>query len=103
LMNLNTGEFRLETNDRVSVSHLSAVFGLVEICAELIQLLDVPEFKAAWLDYCELYNASSEQQAERLGRPLNRLNLQQGHARLTAYAARQKSDPVLARRAWREF
>jgi hypothetical protein len=26
-----------------------------------------------------------------------------GHSRLTAYAAWRKKDPVLARRAWREF
>jgi hypothetical protein len=41
-----------------NVSHLSAVFGLVEVCAELVQLLDVPEFKAAWLRYCRLYNGA---------------------------------------------
>ena len=38
----------------MTVSHLSAVFGLVEVCAELIALLDVPEFERAWLQYCEL-------------------------------------------------
>jgi hypothetical protein len=102
-LNLDTGVFAIETTDRVSVSHLSSVFGLVEVCAELIQLLDVPEFKQAWLDYCELYNASPEEQAKRLGKPLGELNLQQGHSRLTAFAARIKGDPALARRAWSEF
>src|SRR6478736_2020199 len=102
-LNLDTGVFAIETTDRVSVSHLSSVFGLVEVCAELIQLLDVPEFKQAWLDYCELYNASPEEQAKRLGKPLGDLNLQQGHSRLTAYAARIKGDAMLARRAWSEF
>jgi len=29
----------------VNVSHLRAVFGLVEVCAELVQLLDGPRFK----------------------------------------------------------
>jgi hypothetical protein len=102
-MDLKTGAFEISTDDRISVSHLSAVFGLVEVCAELIQLLDVPEFKRAWLDYCELYNATPEEQEKRLGQPLKRLNLQQGHSRLTAYAARQTSDPALGRRAWKEF
>jgi hypothetical protein len=34
---------------------------------------------------------------------LRGVNLQQGHARLTAYAARQKGDAALAARAWAEF
>lgn len=102
-MNLSTGEFAVAKSDRISVSHLSAVFGLVEVCAELIQLLDVPEFRRAWLDYCELYNAPAEEQQQRLGRALGGLNLQQGHARLTAYAAKLNDDEALAERAWQEF
>lgn len=102
-LNLETKVFARETTDRLSVSHLSSVFGLVEVCAELIQLIDVPEFRSAWLDYCELYNATPEEQAKRLGKPLGDLNLQQGHARLTAYAAKLRQDPALARRAWAEF
>ena len=85
------------------MSHLNAVFGLVEVCAELVELLDVPEFRQAWLDYCELYNAPREEQAKRLGSALRSNGLRQGHARLTAYAARLKGDPALARRAWEEF
>jgi hypothetical protein len=34
---------------------------------------------------------------------LGPLNLQQGHARLTAYAASRKKNVALAERAWREF
>jgi len=88
---------------KISVSHLSAVFGLVEVCAELIQLLDVPEFDRAWLQYCTLYNASSEEQAAALGEKLTGTNLIGAHSRLTAYAAWRKNDPKLAARAWREF
>lgn len=102
-MNLKTGAFLVSSEKRISVSHLSAVFGLVEVCAELIQLIDVPEFRRAWLDYCELYNASGEEQAARLGQPLGKLNLEQGHSRLTAYAAQLTGDKQLAERAWHEF
>ncbi len=102
-MHLDSGKFEINASDRISVSHLSAVFGLPEVCAELIELLDVPEFKQAWLDYCELYNAPAEEQTRRLGAPSRNNNLRQGHARLTAYAARLKADPALARRAWQEF
>ncbi len=103
VMNLDTGEFAPNESNRASVSHLSAVFGLVEICAELVQLLDEPEFKRAWLDYCELYNAAPEEQERRLGSRLNGNNLRSDHSRLTAFAAKIKGDPALARRAWVEF
>jgi len=102
-MDLATGAFDHSSSDRVYASHLNAVFGLVEVCAELLQLLDVPEFKQAWIDYCELYNAPAEIQKARLGEALSGLNLQQGHSRLTAFAARAMADPALARRAWAEF
>ena len=102
-MHLDTGAFDIAPTDAVSVSHLSAVFGLVEVCAELLQLLDEPAFRKAWLDYCVLYNAPAEQQVARLGSPHPSIVLRQGHSRLTAYAARQLGDPALAQRAWTEF
>ena len=86
-----------------SVSHLSAVFGLVEVCSELIRLIDVPEFTNAWLQYCTLYSASSEDQVAALGQPLGRGSLRSAHSRLTAYAANMTSDEDLAKRAWSEL
>ncbi|MDQ8184024.1 hypothetical protein [Pelagicoccus sp. SDUM812002] len=88
---------------RASVSHLSAVFGLVEICAELIELIDVPAFKNAWIQYCTLYNASEEEQAAQLGHSLRGGSLEQAHSRLTAYAANSTGNSKLAKRAWEEF
>jgi hypothetical protein len=102
-MNLRTGAFDVATDPHASASHLSAAFGLPEICAELIDLLPVPEFERAWLQYCELFNASPQEQQAALGQSLGPLNLQQGHARLTAYAAHRKRDARLARRAWDEL
>ena len=103
VMNLDTGAFDIVTHSNVGVSHLNAVFGLVEVCAELIQLLDVPEFESAWLQYCELYNAPAADQERVLGQSFRNNNLRQGHSRLTAYVARAKQDPQLAARAWEEF
>ncbi|HVZ63882.1 MAG TPA: Tat pathway signal sequence domain protein [Lacunisphaera sp.] len=102
-INLDTGAFDRTETQRVGVSHLDAVFGLVELCAELIELFDVPEFKRAWLDYCYLYNAGPEEQKKQLGQALRGTALEQGHSRLTAYAARMRNDPALAQRAWKEF
>jgi hypothetical protein len=102
-MELHTGKFAMADKDRISVSHLSAVFGLAEICMELISVVDMPEFEKAWLQYCELYNAAPEEQVAVLGKNIGKLNLQQGHARLTAFVAVRKKDSRLAARAWKEF
>lgn len=102
-MELNTGKFAMEQKDKISASHLSAVFGLAEICAELVDAVNMPEFEKAWVQYCELYNATPEEQTAALGESLGKLNLQQGHSRLTAFAAVRKKDARLAARAWKEF
>lgn len=103
LLDLSTGRFDT-SRSRISVSHLSAVFGLPEICAELIDLdLDVPGFEKAWLDYCRLYLLPPEQQAAEVGHALGGISLVQAHSRLAAYAAARTGDAELARLAWRKF
>ncbi|MBD1551275.1 Tat pathway signal sequence domain protein [Pseudomonas typographi] len=102
-MELATGRFDIDARGTLQVSHLSAVFGLAEICGELIQLLPSARFEQAWLDYCRLYNAAPAEQQKALGAPLARLNLAQGHARLTAYAGYRLKDPALQARAWTVF
>ena len=102
-MNLATGAFDIAGTDKISVSHLSAAFGLPEVCAELVELLSVPEFEQTWVQYCELFNAPPEEQKRVLGQILAPLNLEQGHARLTAFAAHRRRDAALGARAWQEF
>ncbi len=102
-LNLTTGAFDIAKDSKISVSHLSAAFGLPEVCAELIELFGIPEFERAWLQYCELYNASPAEQKAALGEELRGTNLQQGHSRLTAFAAYRRKDAKLAARAWTEF
>ncbi|NUT33110.1 MAG: Tat pathway signal sequence domain protein [Hamadaea sp.] len=102
-LDLSTGRFDT-TRDAVEVSHLSAVFGLPEIVAELLDLdLGLPDFERAWLDYCRLYLASPQRQAAELGRPLQGISLVQAHSRLAAYAAHRTGDADLAALAWRTF
>ncbi|WP_203910534.1 exo-rhamnogalacturonan lyase family protein [Rhizocola hellebori] len=102
LLDLDTGRFDT-TRDQIAVSHLSAVFGLVEICSELISLQEVPGFTEAWLRYCRLYLATPEEQEAAVGRRLTGISLIQAHSRLTAYAAAHLRDESLAQRAWRAF
>ncbi|MAX00791.1 MAG: Tat pathway signal sequence domain protein [Sphingomonas sp.] len=99
---LATGRF-IDQNRGISLSHLNAVFGAVEISSELIRLLDVPGYRAAWLQYCRWYNAPKSEYLAKFGPPFGPRNLKEGHSRLTAYAACQEHDPALARRAAGEF
>ncbi|KAH8690904.1 hypothetical protein BGW36DRAFT_389574 [Talaromyces proteolyticus] len=114
LLHLDSGRIRPppvdhENNGHVQVSHLSAMFGLVETCADIIDALagiDTPLFKpfrSAWLDYCVHFNGPATAQIGRYGTAFPKLILRQGHSRLTAYAARELGDGHLAHRAWREF
>jgi hypothetical protein len=107
LYDISTGRFDIE-RVRLQVSHLSAVFGLVEICSELIELLDsaelsAPGFRDAWLQYCRLFLATPEQQEAEVGRPLSGIYLTQAHSRLTAYAAHHTGDAELAETAWTAY
>ncbi|MGW0520837.1 exo-rhamnogalacturonan lyase family protein [Crossiella sp. NPDC003009] len=102
LYDLDTGAFA-PAKPAVSVGALGAVFGLVEICSELVGLLDIPEFTRAWLQYCRLYNATAEEQKAETGQSFGSLNLRQAHSRLTAFAAAKTGDATLAARAWQEF
>lgn len=52
LYDLDTGKFAIAEEPVVGVSHLSAVFGVHELCAEIIDLVDMPEFNEAYYDYC---------------------------------------------------
>lgn len=92
-------------NGTLAISHLSSVFGVLET---LDQLFDhdpslPPAFKDAWLDYCYYYSAPNSEQVARYGKSFGKVNLRQGHSRLTAYAARERGNSSLATRAWDEF
>ncbi|MGO1259524.1 MAG: exo-rhamnogalacturonan lyase family protein [Brachybacterium sp.] len=102
LWDLETHRFDT-SRDRVQVSHLAAVFGLVEVVAEAIELVDDPAFEAAWLEYCRYYLAAPEEQTERFGTPLKGISLVPAYSRLLAIAAARRSDPELAARAWDAF
>ncbi len=84
-------------------SHLSIMFGLPEVVAELIQLIDIPEFKAAWLKYCRLCNASEDVRKRELGDAYKAPGFKSSHSRITAYAANDLSDEQLAKQAVSEL
>ena len=99
---LKTGRF-LDPGAKIRLSHLNAVFGAVEVNSELLRLIDLPHYRAAWLDYCRWYNAPREEFVAKWGEPFGPRNLRESHSRLTAYAAKASGDAALARRAAEEF
>lgn len=99
---LKTGAF-VHDDQKVDVSHLNAVFGIIEISQELLPLVDVPAYKKAWLDYCKYYSAPPEEITAFLGANPKDRSLRDAASRMTAYAARELKDPKLAERAWMEF
>lgn len=99
---LATGRF-IDQKRGIGLSHLNAVFGAVEVSSELLRLLDVPSYRAAWLEYCRWYNAPQADYLAKFGPPFGPRNLREGHSRLTAYAAFQEKDAALATRAAGEF
>ncbi|MEB8336639.1 exo-rhamnogalacturonan lyase family protein [Streptomyces endophyticus] len=103
LYDLDTGRFAIADKPVVGVSHLSAVFGLNELCAELIDQVDMPKFEEAYYDYCRYFNATKAEQKERYGSDFGSLILFQGHSRLDAYAAVRTGEDKLAERAWEKF
>ena len=102
LYDLDKGRFDAG-RELIQVSHLSAVFGLVEICSELVDLVQDSAFERAWLQYCRLFLATAEEQIAEVGQPLDGVYLTQAHSRLSAYAAARTGDSGLAREAWNSF
>jgi hypothetical protein len=105
LYDLDTGRFDT-ARDRVGASHLSIMFGLVEVCSELVDLVgedEAPGFRDAWLQYCRLYLGTPEEQRSELGSEHGGSPFEQAHSRILAYAANRLGDDDLADRAWKAF
>jgi hypothetical protein len=98
----STGRFQ-GPGDKPSFSNLNGVFGVVEMNSELLTLVDVPEYRKTWLQYCRTYNAPKEDIVALLGRDPGGRGMSDTNSRMTAYAAYQTRDRALSLRAWREF
>ncbi len=97
-----TGRFE-GPGDKVALSQLNGVFGVVEMSSELLTLVDAPAYRKAWLEYCRYYNAPSKDLVALLGKDPGKRAQPDSHSRLTAYAAFHERDRALALRAWREL
>ena len=97
-----TGKFS-GAGDKAAFSHLNGMFGVVEINSELLTLVDVPAYRATWLQYCRTYNAPRDEIVALLGKDPGGRNMPETSSRMTAYAAHHTKDRALALRTWREF
>jgi hypothetical protein len=103
-MNLDTGVVT-PAGKVAEYEHLTAVFGLPEICLELVRTYGdaVPQFADTWAKYGELYNGSRAERKAALGIDKKSAGLVDAHSRCTAFAAWHRKDPTLAARAWNEW
>ncbi|MBN2684150.1 MAG: hypothetical protein JXR40_02620 [Pontiellaceae bacterium] len=103
--NPETGQFGL-VNDEATFegSHMASIFGGAELMFELVDQVDHPEWKAAWLDYCERYNWSKAEWVEHGFEAPGRLgSFPAWHARLSAYVGLERDRPDLLERGWQEL
>ena len=103
-MNLDTGVVTAH-GDGAEYEHLTAVFGLPEICNELARTYnsEVPAFADTWAMYGDIYNGSREARQKAIGTDAKNAGLSDAHSRCTAFAAWHRKDPKLAERAWHEW
>src|SRR5262249_877302 len=101
--NLDTGVITQKKEPDAGVSHLTAMFGLPEICAELVATYcdRVPKFAEMWAQYVIIYGGTDEERTAALGRiNTKEFSLISEPSRCMAYAARLHNDRALAERAW---
>lgn len=82
-------------------SHLVMIMGGAEVAFELVGLIDHEGFEEDFLQYSRLYSMPQDAPDRKPSDgELGDGNFKSWHARLTAYAAVQLDDPLLAERAW---
>ncbi|PFH45838.1 hypothetical protein AMATHDRAFT_157669 [Amanita thiersii Skay4041] len=81
--------------------HLTMIFGGGEFLMEAMEIItDVPEFDAAWIDFCRLFNASNADKIARYGKSFSSGGFQQYYAKLQAYAGQRLNDTSIKQAAW---
>ncbi len=91
-----------QIHNQAAVPTLAALMGGPEFCFEVRTVIDLPEWNAAWLHYCEFLTASGAEQKTALGATVNG-GRGSHYARMPGFAAMVKNDPKLAQHAWQEF
>lgn len=102
--NADTSHMVDEGGEGESSYHLMMLFGGGEFLMEAMDISvirdAVPEFDAAWLDFCRLFNASDADKIARYGKTFSSGGFQQLYAKLQAYAGQRLNQPTLEQAAW---
>ncbi|MCH7232298.1 hypothetical protein L0U85_15750 [Glycomyces sp. L485] len=100
--NMETRRYAIAQQPVVERSNLANAFGRIEICAELILTVDMPEFEADWLRYSRFYTASRQEQEAEYGGRFADLFLY-AYARANAFVYLRTGDESQAEHAWHRF
>lgn len=89
-----TGVISSECDPKLeSTNHLMSIMGGFEVMNEMLRMIELPEWKDAWLDYTIRY----KQKAWELNRSRFRIS------RLMGYAAYHTRNPEMAKEAWTDL
>ncbi|MBC7785849.1 MAG: Tat pathway signal sequence domain protein [Burkholderiales bacterium] len=105
-VNIDTGAIEYGGGKDFSLGGLTAMFGMPEMCVELIQTYgdQAPKFAWAYAVYGILYFGTDEERMREIGVTFRTAgSLKDVHSRVTAYAAKYRGDKALADRAWKDF
>ncbi|KAJ7180335.1 hypothetical protein C8R43DRAFT_1084277 [Mycena crocata] len=99
--NADTSHMIDEGGEGLSSYNLMMPFGGGEFLMEAMDIItDVPEFDAAWLDFCRLCNGPSSAILARYGKTFSTGVFPQWYAKLQAYAGQRLNDTLLKQAAW---
>jgi hypothetical protein len=96
LVNLGKGDFTGGYN-------LAMAFLGEQILWEALDLVDVPEFRTAYLDFARTVQAPAAERTAVYGRDFNPQVFKTIYSRVTAWAGEQRDDPALRKRGWEQF
>ncbi len=96
LVNLDKGDFTGGYN-------LAMAFLGDQIMFEVVDLVDVPEFRQTLLDFARYVQAPSAEKIARYGHDFNPGVFATIYSRVTAWAGEQLNDPAIRRRGWAQY
>ncbi|HEY3480798.1 MAG TPA: hypothetical protein VGL02_18030, partial [Streptomyces sp.] len=82
---------------------LAMAFCGEQILWEVMDLVDVPEFRKTYLDFARYVQAPSAEKIARYGRDFDPQVFKTIYSRVTAWAGEQLDDPVVRQRGWQQY
>ncbi|THV42528.1 Tat pathway signal sequence domain protein [Glycomyces buryatensis] len=103
LYDMDTGRYSMGDAAAFSTGNLGQAFGLYEVCSELIQQVDNPEFEEAFLRFARVRTASKAEQEAEYGKPFSGDLFYYAYTRGNAFVYVRTGDESQAEHAWHLF